>query len=307
MTYINEKRFALDPQILYNNCNTNNLHGAYVKPEHLSKVGQYKKILAGSILGSNNRLLARANIISPYAAGSNQVVVDNPWAFLPGDVLYEIGDSSENYLGEQQAVSNATQIFGTVDSIDAGAGFFTTTVTPSAIAVGDIFTLKFEEVEVKVTATTTDVADLIELIKQALAKYNRPQQTSLEYVTVEYTATNIVFTAKEVGIIFTISTSVVGSGAFDVLVASGAGTLTITPDAGNSNHSIGAKIGVISDRPLGIIAHTYYVTDDWGLGLVADFAAYDMANVYKKALPYLDGSIVSQLPRLQFIPTYGQQ
>lgn len=305
MTYINQKRFTRDPQVLFNNRNTNNLQGAYLKPESLSKVGQYKKVIAGSIYGSNNRLLARANIISPYTAAATSVVVDNPWAFLPGDVLYEIGDDTENYLGEQQAVNNATQVFGTVTSVDPGSELFQTTVTPSAIAVNDVFTLKFEEVEVKVTATTTVVADLIELIKNALAEYNRPQQTSLESVTIEYTASSIVFTAKEVGIIFTVTTSVVGSGAFAVLVAPGAGTLNITPDVGNNSHSIGAKIGVISDRPVGIIGNTHYVTDDWGLGLVADFAAYDMANINKKALPYLDGSIVAQLPRLQFTPAYG--
>lgn len=305
MPYLNQKVYARDPQVLYNNKNTNNLYGVYIDPEKLSMVGRYRRILAGSFLGSNQRPLARSKVIAPYVAAATSFVVDNPWAFLPGDVLYEIGDNTEDYLAERLAVANAVQEFGTVVSVDAGTSLFQTTVTPSAIAVGDVYTLKFEEVEIKVTAATTVVADLIDLIKVALADFNRPEFTSLEMATVTYNAANIVFQAKELGLIFTIATSVTGAGALDVLVAPGAGTLTITPAAGNNNQVIGAKVGVINDRPVGVITETKYLNDDRGLDLVADFAAYDMANVYKKSLLYLDGSIVDQLPRVSFFPAYG--
>lgn len=301
MAFINQKRYVLDPQILYNNCNTNNLHGAYIKPESLSQVGSYKKIPAGSFLGSNNRAIARSKVIAPYTAGSDSVVVQTPWLFLPGDVLYEIGDKTDNLYAEQQAVANQTQEFGTVTAVDSGSGKFKTTVTPNNIAAGDVFSLTFEEIEVKVIADSTDTADLIDKLKSAMSQYLRPDRTSLDTVNIEYSPTEISFTAVETGMLFTVTTAVGGTGSLDVTVEPGAGTLSISPAAGNNNQSIGAKIGVVGDRALGVIAHTYYLNNDWGQDLVADFAAYDMANVYKKALPYLDGDLIAQLPKLEFI------
>ncbi|MDJ0594425.1 MAG: hypothetical protein QNJ72_31360 [Pleurocapsa sp. MO_226.B13] len=303
--YLNERRYQFDRPILYNNNNVNSLYQAYINPEAVSKVGEYKKIPAGSFLTSDNRLLARANIISPYTAADPSVIVDNPWVFLPGDVLYEIGDSSFNLLAEQQAVNNATQELGTVTAVNPGVEKFQVTLTPSAIAIGDVFNLQFEEMSIAVTATTTDVADLLQLLSSALTDQRRSHFSSIDAVDIAIDATSLTITAKETGQIFTTSGSVVGTGALSIQVAGGAGTLTITPAAGNNSHDIGAKIGVINARPLGIVAHTKYLTDDWGLELVGDLAAYDTANINTKAVPYLDGNIVSALPTLKFMPTYG--
>ena len=306
MSYLTTKHYSLDRPVLYNNVNTNNLFNSYIKPENLSLVGGYKKIPAGSWLAEGDRPLDRAIVISPYTAGETKLKVNNPWAFLPGDVLHIIGDATNNAIAERNAVDNATApILGTVTSVDAGSSPMITTITPSAVAVDDIFKLKIEEIEVSFTATTTNVADVTKGLYDQLVTYHmQSDHSTLEAINITDNGTDLTITAKEPGLIFMATGQVVGSGGLAIAVADGIGTLNISLGAGNANLDIGAKIGSIDKKTLGIIASTMYLTDSDNLDRTADCAPYDMANIYCHAMIYLDGSLVNNHPTLKFIPSY---
>ena len=308
MSYLTTKKYALDRPVLYNNVNANSLYGNHIKPGNLSSVGGYKKIPAGSWLTENYRLLDRAIAISPYTAGQTKVAINNPWAFLPGDVLHIIGSINEDYLAEKNAVEQATApIFGTVVSVNAGSNPMLTTITPTGVAVGDVFNLKIEEIKVSHIATTTNVGDVvIGLYEKLMDSLQSSEHSTAEGLTIKGNGTNLTMSAKEPGQIFITTGSVVGSGNMAIAVSEGIGTLNITLGAGNANLVIGAKIGSINKKVLGIIAHTQYLTDADNLERVADYAAYDAANINKKALIYLDGALVAANQTLKYMPSYGQ-
>lgn len=307
MSYLTQKQYSLDRLVLFNNLNTNNLNGRYIKPANLSNVGGYKKILAGSWLTTGDRLLDRAIVINPYTAAQTKVAVNNPWAFLPGDVLHIIGDSDEDYFAEKSAIEQATApVFGTVVSIDPGVNPQLTTVTPASVAIGNIFNLKIAEVQISFTATTTVVADVVKGLYDQLSLYlQQSEHSTLQGIEFKNNTTNLSLEAKEPGQIFITTGSVVGSGTMAIAVAEGIGTLNITPGAGNANLTTGAKIGSINKPGLGIIANTLYLTDQDNLERVADCAAYDAGNINKKALPYLDGALVAANQTLKYMPPYG--
>lgn len=305
MTYLNTRRFKKEGSILYNNVGTNTLHGVYLDPENVSTVGNYKKIVAGSFLTAQKRIHGAANVISPYTAGDTTVIVDNPWSLLPGDVLYTIGDSSDDAIAELAAYQNKTTEFGTVTSVDAGVGKFKATLTPSAIAVDDAVTLMIDSVSVSVVAKTTLAADLLKQLVDELNLNGRSDLGILDYIEYTIDSDTLIITAKETGTIVTVKTNVVGAGTLAVEVAAGIGTVGINPGSGNANLPIGTKLSITNSSILGVLAHTEYLIDDWRQEMTADTAAYDTANINLKALPYMDGAIASQLPTLKFMPPYG--
>jgi hypothetical protein len=307
MSYLTQKQYSLDRPVLFNNLNVNNLVGSYIKPSNLSSVGGYKKVLAGSWLTTSDRLLDRAIAISPYTAGQTKVAVNNPWAFLPGDVLHIIGDSSENYMAEKNAVElQSAPTFGTVVSVDAGVNPMLTTITPSNVAVGDIFNLKIEETVISVIADSTNVADVIQGFYDQLVTYmQQAHHSTIEGLKIKNNGTNLTLQAKEPGQIFVTTGSVVGSGSQAIAVSEGIGTLNITVGSGNANLAIGSKIGSINKPGIGIIANTLYLTDQDNLERVADYAAYDAGNIFKKSLTYLDGALVAANQTLKYMSPYG--
>lgn len=305
MPYLNRKSYRRDRPVLYNNCNTNNLYGSYIDPSQISKVGGYRRVIEGSWLTQLGRVLARSLVIAPYVSGDAAVVVSNPWAFLPGDVLFQIGDETVNALSEKNAVANATQEFGTVVSVDAGVNPQKTTLTIAAVAVDDVLSVKLGEVEVSYTAVSTDIGEAAKgLYDEFTLHLNQSHFSTIDRVEFDFTATELVITAKNVGEIFSTTAIVSGSATIDVAVTPGIGTLVITPAAGNTDQNIGAKIGVIDQPVAGIIASSLYLTDESGSDRVGDYAAYDTANINRKALTYLDGDLVSALPTLKFMPPY---
>lgn len=307
MSYLTKKTFRRERPVLYNNCNTNNLQGSYIKPSNVSKVGDYKRVIEGSWQAWGDRLVAAGKAASPYVAGETEVVVNNPWAFLPGDVLSIVGDETEDYVAEKAAVAAGTAPeFGTVVSVDPGVAPQQTLVTPSGVAIGDVYSLKIEETEVSFEATTTDVADVLKGLYDELTLYlQQSHHSKVESLKIENNGTDLVLTAESPGEIFVTTGSVVGTGALDVAIAPGVGGLTITPGAGNANLNIGAKLRDLTLRPLGIIATPMYLTDDHGLDRVGDYAAYDAGNINKAALTYLDGDLVSSMPTLKYMKPYG--
>lgn len=305
MSYLIQKSYRVDKQVLFNACGTNSLYGAIIKPENLTAIAGFKRILAGTFLDSNGGVLKRALTLSPYTAGDATVIVNNPFAFAIGDVLYEIGDDTENMMAENTAVNTAAQIFGTVTAIDTGLHKQSATVTPASVAIGDIYFVSIDQRLTSFTATTTDIADVTKGLCLALTTGLKSHHSVLDYLDIEDDGTKLTITHKEPGEIFSISSNVTGTGTLETFVEQGVGALTITPDAGNSNQDIGAKIGTIDSIPLGVITNEYYLSDNDGMDKTADLAAYDAANVYKNALVYLDGHIIKSLPTLKFTPIYG--
>jgi len=311
MAYRNLKSYRVEKSILYDNTNTNALYGTVLYPDVLTMVAGYKRIIQGVVFGTNKKPIPRAKLIAPYASGDPVIHTNNPWLFFPGDVLYEIGDATENLIAEKAAIeSGSAQILGTISSIDVQRQALIYEITPATPAIGDVFNLEigtnFYGQTYSFTASTTDVADVTKGLADALLNDMQSHLGVVECLEVTEDGAKVTIAAKEPGEIFTIVPSVVGTtGTLTQVVSQGMGAITIIPDAGNSNHAVGAKVGKIDQLPLGIIAHDHYLTDDQGLDRSADIAAYDRANIYKKALPYLDGQIASMLSGCRFSPFYG--
>ena len=307
MAYKNIKRYRLDRQVLYNNVGTNSLYGQHIKPDSISSIALYKRIFAGSIW-TNKGILKRAKVLSPYDGASDRIVVNYPYPFAVGDTVYIIGDSSEDNASEANAVNTASATeLGEVTAIDGGNAMQTTELTPSGIAEGDVITVDLEGASYSYVASTTDVAEIVAGIKKAMASGLRSHHSVIDFLDISEDGSKLTLKAKESGETFMVTTNVIGNGSLDVEVTSPVGTLTITPSGSGTALEVGAKIGTIDQVPLGIIAHEFYLSDDDGLDTIADIAAYDTANVYKRALPYLDGQVVSSIPTLKYIPAYGEQ
>lgn len=304
MSYITRKAYNLEKQVLFNNCNTNNLNQQIMLADKVVNIAGYRRVFEGTIMTAGG-ILKRAKLISPYTSGGNTIITNYPYPFAVGDILYEIGDSTENAIAEAAAISGATQILGTVTAIDTATTYQVTEVTPSGVAIGDVFSVEFGYQAYTFTATTTNVADVTAGLLAAINSGLRSHHSLLDFLEITEDGTKLVFTAKEPAEIFTITGSVVGTGALDIQVTTAVGAITITPDGGNNSHAIGAKIGTIDQVPLGIIANSFYLNDNENLDKTMDIAAYDMANIYKKSLPYLDGQIVQSLPTLKYSPAYG--
>lgn len=305
MSYLIQKAYSIDKQVLFNNVNANSLYGLILLPEQVTLISKYRRVLAGTFITESGRILSRGVLLSPYTASDTTIVVNNPYAFKVGDVLYEIGDATENRSAEINAVANASQQFGTVSAIDPASNKQITEITPASIAVGDIFFVWLEGQSFSFVAETTDVADVVKGLHAALVGGMQSHHSIRNHLMISEDGTKITLSAKEPGQIFKVSGSVTGTGTLAIEVTQAVGRITITPTAGNNNHDVGAKIGTIDDMPIGVITHDYYLTDEAGIDRSADLAVYDTANVYKKALVYLDGHIISTIPTLKYTPTYG--
>lgn len=302
--FINEKTYQLDRSVLYNNCNTNNLYQAVINPDRLSFAGGVKKILAGSFLIPGERLLPRALVMSAYTAGGSNIVVNNPWVFLPGDNLYIINDTDEEALGESN--TSAMTSLGTVASVNSNADPYSVNLTFSALAEGDTVKVTLNEITATIETTSTDLNSEVARLKQEFSNSLSPGFNSLDGVKITVSSRTLTITAKDAGSMFVVKSEVTGAGSVEVEALSGFGSIEITADGAGANLPIGAKIGAIDTPVLGVIAHTRYLTNFDSNLLAKDVAAYDTANINKKSLPYLDGNIVAQLPTLKFIPPYGR-
>ncbi|MCC5616371.1 hypothetical protein LC605_15090 [Nostoc sp. CHAB 5836] len=301
--------YRIERPVLYNNVNTERLHGRYINPSDIAKIGGHRRIIPGTFLTAANRVLPRARIISPYTSDTTTVIVNNPSAFRVGDVLKVIGTPSSTPAAENAAVVNATAPnFGTVSAVSAIDGPQVTTATIAFPAVGNIFTLILDGISFSFTATTAIAADIATGLKAA---FDAQKSQSSTWADVDATVNSAVltFTHRQVRSVFTVSSSVAqgtggSTGTAVVAVATAVGALTITASAANGNQIIGTKIGTITDIPLGVVTHEHYLTDDEGQDRASAIAVYNMAAVNLLALPYIDGHIVASLPKLSFIPIY---
>jgi hypothetical protein len=307
---LTRKTYKLEKPILYNNIGVTTFAGRTLDPEDVAKIGGFRRVMAGSFLCNSGRLLPRAEIISPYTSAATQVVVSNPSAFQVGDILRLIGTPSSTPYQEAQAVDAATApLFGTVTGWDKTYDYQKTTVTPNSVAVGNIFTVDIDGVLISFTALTTSNADVVNGLLKQFQGMRSPNSTLWE-LDVTATSTQLVIKHQQPREIFKVKTTVaqgaaVTTGTLVAAITEGVGTLLITPQAGNGNQLIGAKIGTITDVPIGVITQESYLTDDDGVDVSIMVSAYEAAGVFTKSLPYLDGSIVAKLPKLTFVPPYG--
>ena len=253
--------------------------------------------------------MPRARIISPYTSDGATVIVNNPWAFKSGDVLRVIGTPATAPAAENSGVVGATAAaFGTVTAVSATDGPQVTTVTIASVAIGNIFTLTVDGVSFSFTAATTAAADVATGLK---AVFDSQKSQTSTWADIDAIAVGAVLTLthRYPREIFTITSGVAqgaggSTGTATVAVTTAVGALTITASASNGNQVVGTKIGTITDIPLGVISHEYYLTDDEGQDKGVNLAAYNVAAINTPALPYIDGHIVASLPRLGFTPVY---
>jgi len=200
MPYLTRRSYERDRPVLYNNENTNNLHGSYITPDLISVVGGKRRVIEGSWLSYGGRLLARGIVLTDYTAGNVRIKVNNPWPFLPGDEIYAIGDETIDPVTERDNVVNATTKIGTVASVDPGLSPQHTGIGFPGFAIDDVITVKLEEVEVTYKVTSTLAADLFAgLIDAFQVQRQNSHFTILDYVNIDASATNFRILAKDPG------------------------------------------------------------------------------------------------------------
>ena len=284
MSIITRYSYRIEKPVLYNNLNTQRLYGALISPNNIAKVGGYERIPEGSFLAVGQRLLPRGRLISPYNSGDSTITVANPYVFKPGDSLKLIGTPTSTPLQESTAVINATApAFGTVVSISASGGPQVTTISPNSVAVDNIFTLFIDEAPLTYTAINTNNADVVNGLISAFlsSKSNTSSWEDIQMTAtgggntlqISYIYSREIFVVR--GSVAQGSGSTTGSMA--IQVTQPVGQVTITPASGNTSLDIGSKIGTITDTPLGVITHEFYLTDYEGTDREVALAAYDQA------------------------------
>lgn len=306
MSYLIQKSYRIEKPILYNPCGVNTLYGVILDPALINYISGFKQVYEGSFLTDKREILARTTTLSPYASGETEVFVHNPFPFKVGDVLYEIGDETEDRIAEINAINNASRLFGTITAIDTSSVKQVTWVTPEDTVADDVVSLSIDGLSVSYVAMSDQIDEVVKGLYDALVGGLHSHHSVLEALDISEDGSKLILTLKEPGGVFVTKGSVTGTGSLTIAVQEAIGKMTITPAAGNSSFNVGAKIGRIDQFPVGVIAHRYYLNDEDGMDRATSLSAYDTANVYKKSLPYLDGQIVSLIPTLKFTPTYGE-
>ncbi len=304
-----QKTYRFEKQILYSQINTESLYGAFVEPSKVGQIGGYRRIMAGSYLAAGGGLVKRALSLSTYK-GDGKLFVNNPYPFAVGDIIRVIGQPTPKPTAEHQAVvtGNAPTL-GTITTVVGDLVQQKVQITLSALVAGNVISLWIEGIIITYVVQSTSVGETAKKLRDAIAA-NQGGLSILDELEFNPTDTALEVKHKEPGEIFTLFGSIAqGSGAsvgqLTVEVVSGVGQLEFTPAAGVTTLPPGSKVGTISDVPLGVIAHDYYLNECEGNERPADLAAYDKAMVYKRALPYLDGHLVNVIPGLKYMPHYA--
>lgn len=299
-------KYYNDPPILADLSNTENAFSCCIEEADIPSISGSKSVPAGVFLAKKStgghRPLGRAKILAPYTSGETVVIVESPQVFKIGDVLRVIGTPGQTRYTEDTAVKAATApLFGTVTAIDSLAQKQITTVTFASVAVGNVFTVLINDVPISFVATAASNQNVADGLKAAIIKA-QSGSSPLEEIRITTPGGVLTLTTDLEGTIFTTSATVAQgvaatTGTAVVDVTSAIGTLTITPQGGNASLAIGAKIGTIGDVIVGVLGSTISLYDG-----DQHIAPYSAGIVYINALPYIDGDIMAQLPKLTFIP-----
>ena len=299
-------RYYSDPPIIATYGNTENAYSCCLEETDIPSIAGSKVVPAGIFLSKKStgghRPLGRAKVLAPYTSGETVLIVECPHVFKVGDVLRYIAAPGVNRYTEEAAIRNATAaLFGTVTAIDSLSQKQITTVTFASVAVGNVFTVTINDVPIAYTATAASNQNVAEGLKAAIIKA-QTGSSPIEEIRITTPGNVLTLTTDQEGIIFSTSASVAqgtggSTGTATVDVTQAIGTLTITPQGGNASLVIGAKVGTIGDVVVGVLGNTISLYD--GDQFIAPYSA---GIVYEKALPYLDGDIMAQLPKITYMP-----
>lgn len=295
-----------DPPILSTNIGSENAFHCTIEAADVATIAGEQELPAGTFLckkAGGHRPLARSRVLAPYTSGATQLVVENPHFFKVGDVLRVIGTPGQTRYEEENAVKNATApLFGTVTAINSLNQKQITTVTFASVAVGNVFTILINDVPISFTATAASNQNVADGLALALTKA-QTGSSPIEEIEASAPGGVLTLTTRQPGYIFSVSASVSqgtgGSlGTATVAVPTPIGAITITPQGGNATLAIGAKVGTIGDVVVGVLANSV----DFSADEYRHIAPYSAGLIYIKALPYIDGDIMAQLPKLTYTP-----
>ena len=299
-------RYYNDPPIIANFGNAENAFSCCLEETDIPSIAGDKTVPAGLFLakkpGGGHRPLGRAQVLAPYTSGETTVIVETPQVFKIGDVLRVIGVPGDTRYAEDAAVKGATApLFGTVTAIDTLSQKQITTVTFASVAVGNIFTVTINGATISFIASAASNQNVADGLKTAFLKA-QSGSSPLDEILVSTPGGVLTLTTESEGLIFATTATVaqgvaVTTGTAVVDVTQAIGTLTITPQGGNASLAIGAKIGTIGDVVVGVLGSS--VSLERG---DQHIAPYSGGMVYINALPYLDGDIMAQLPKITFMP-----
>lgn len=295
-----------DPPVISTNIGSENAYHCTIEDTDVASIAGEKELPAGIFLckkPGGHRPLPRSLVLAPYTAGETQLIVETPHVFKAGDVLRVIGTPGQTRYEEELAVKNATApLFGTVTGVNALNQKQITTVTFASVAVGNVFTITVNDAPISFIATAASNQNVADGLVSALTK---AQSGSSVLSEIQATAPGgvLTLTTRDPGYIFTVSASVAQgtagtTGTATVAVTQPIGAITITPQGGAPSLAIGAKVGTIGDVIVGVLDKSVDFSND----NFRSIAPYSAGLVYEKALPYLDGDIRAQLPKLTFTP-----
>lgn len=309
-----QKRFATGRQVLYNQLNTEQLHQVYDGLfDNIASIGCGPRIIGGSFLAADQKLVGRAQNISPYK-GDGRLFVNNPYPFKVGDIVRVIGAPYADTFREYQAIALGTApTLGTITKVVGDLVQQVTTVTFTGLVKGNIAVLWIDGILISTIVQSSSVAALAKKFIQEVGD-KKGALSTLNDLELKPTDTGLEITHREPGEIFTTYASVEkgageAAGQAAVEVAKGVGEIQITPGPGApATLEIGSKIGRINDVPLGVINWDYAIATgccDGGQPFNS-LSAYNKGMVYRHALPYLDGHLVQAIPGLSYMPAYGE-
>lgn len=309
MVYYVRRGYRQEKPVMYNNIGTKELYGAFVNPEGITTIGGEKKVIEGSFLTPGGGVLARAQTIGRYK-GDGKIYVNNPYPFKPGDSLRVIGKFKPDLISEYDAVVRSTApTLGTVTRVAGDLVKEVLKLTPTSLVPGNIISLWIDWIPVTYPVTSANVAETVNGLKKAISSI-RGTFSTLDEIELNATETALEVSAKESGEIFSVwgqidKGSAGSEGSLQIEVVQGVGCIEFIPEPGAPSSLLaGSRVGTITDVPLGVIAHAYYLGDSAGGDRPRDVAAYSDGMVNRCALPYLDGHLVQAIPGLIYMPHY---
>ena len=285
MVYLSRKSYKQEKNIfLYPHNNEANRNAAINNDSIALNADGKRYVPEGmfvALVGGEARYLPRATVTTATSTGAATVVCTPSQIFKTGDVLYVVEPYATIALG------------GTV-------------------AADDTVTVTIDKYAFTATATTSTLADLVTLVKNAINNDNVLNQKVTAYVA----GSTIYVFAKDGVSTYSIAVAKVGTGltaaiggsatelrfgaALGTVSSVNVGTNTVTLGANAAAVvPVGTHIGVRTiTEVLGVDAHQRDYTD----AETQTIGVYDISSgVRENYLPYIDGDVKRRLPRVQFI------
>ncbi|MGL5075850.1 MAG: hypothetical protein ACRDBG_08405 [Waterburya sp.] len=299
-------RYEDDPTIFYSFKHREAYPSNHIDASKVASIGGERRIIAGSFITTTNRILPRSKLIGGYTSGATSLIVQNPWAFQVGDVIHAIGNLTESSAAADLASFTTPVPIGTVTALEQRVAKSVKRLTIASPAVGNIYSLRFDKggKEARFTATNTNILDILNGLWESVRKLYS-DFSILDYLDISLGSNFLEFAHKENNCPYLMEISQTGTGTSTLVEQNAVGVVYITPVGSNPSLGIGQKVGTLSDRPVGVTAREYLVSDIRDNPIVADVPIYNAGTLVKSALPYIDGQILSVLPKLAVYPAFN--